>query len=252
MNIKLSRRIAKALAFLLSLYAILNFAPNKYFMLIVLAAILGISLLLRTVFCGWICPMGTLFDLIRELGKKIGNFSVMRPINNPYKKWVKKNKSVLNKIDRYSRYFRYAFFLWILQSIFLGIASIKSEGERGIMSVLYVVIAMLILGLFIERSWCKYICPVGAFLGLVSKLSPTKISRNEETCINCTLCSKVCPMNIDVANKKFVKDIDCQTCLKCVDACPVDNALALKIPILSYQQKELQKKKIEPAKKTFK
>jgi polyferredoxin len=82
MNFKIFRRIIKGLVLLLSVYAILNFAPNKYFMLIVLASILFITLFLRTVFCGWICPMGTLFDLIRELGKKIGNLSVMRPINN--------------------------------------------------------------------------------------------------------------------------------------------------------------------------
>ncbi len=246
MNFKIFRRIIKGLVLFLSVFAILNFAPNKYFMLIVLASILFITILLRTVFCGWICPMGTLFDLIRGLGKKTGNLSVMRPLNNIHKKWVKKNKTVLYKIDRNLRYFRYVFFLWILQSIFLGIASIKGENERGIMSVLYIVIVMVITGLFIERSWCKYICPIGAFLGLVGKLSFTSISRNEEVCIKCNICSKTCPMNIDVANRELVKDIDCQTCLKCVDACPVYNALALKIKIPLYHNKKLQKKDFEP------
>lgn len=251
MKIKLSRRIAKAIVFLLSLYAILNFAPNKYFMLIVLALILGTTLLFRTVFCGWICPMGTLFDLLRMLGKKTGDFSVMRKLNVSYKKWIKKNKKVLNKTDHYSRYFRYAFFLWILQSIFLGLASIKDKNEHGIMSVIYLVIALIVLGLFIDRAWCKYLCPVGAFLGVISKLCHTGISRNEEACIQCNLCSKTCPMNIAVANREFVSDIDCQTCLKCVDACPVDNALYLKINFPLFQPNKLQKKDKEPAKKNI-
>lgn len=238
MNFKLFRRITKGLVLVLSIYAILSFAPNKYFMLIVLGSILCITVLFSTVFCGWICPMGTLFDLIRGLGKTIGNLSIMRPLNNSYKKWVKKNKIPLHKIDHYARYFRYVFFLWILQSIFLGLASIKNEGERGIMSVLYLLIAMIVSGLFIERSWCKYICPVGAFLGLVSKLSLTRIVRNEDACIKCTLCSKVCPMNIDVANRLSVKDIDCQAGLKCVDACPVDNALSVKTTFPLFRRKK--------------
>lgn len=238
MNFKLFRRITKGLVLILTIYAILNFAPNKHFMLIVLGSILIITVLFSTVFCGWICPMGALFDLIRELGKKFGNLSITRPINNSYKKWVKKNKTVLLKIDHYLRYFRYVFFLWILQSIFLGLASIKDEGEHGILSVLYLLIAMIVSGLFIERSWCKYICPIGAFLGLVSKISITRISRNEEACIKCNICSKVCPMNIDVANRLSVKDIDCQAGLKCVDACPVDNALSVKTKIPFFSRKK--------------
>ncbi len=128
--------------------------------------------------------------------------------------------------------------MWILQSIFLGLASIKDEGEHGILSVLYLLIAMIVSGLFIERSWCKYICPIGAFLGLVSKISITRISRNEEACIKCNICSKVCPMNIDVANRLSVKDIDCQAGLKCVDACPVDNALSVKTKIPFFFRKK--------------
>lgn len=245
MNFKLFRRITKGLVLVLTIYAILNFAPNKHFMLIVLGLILVITILFSTVFCGWICPMGTLFDLIRKLGKKFGNFSLIHPINNSYKQWIKKNKTVLLKIDHYLRYFRYVFFLWILQSIFLGLASIKDEGEHGILSVLYLLIAMIVSGLVIERSWCKYICPVGAFLGLVSKFSISKITRNEEVCIKCNICFKVCPMNIDVSKRLSVRDIDCQSGLQCVDACPVDRALTFKtgIPIFSLKNPD---KKMKP------
>ncbi|MBN1463118.1 MAG: 4Fe-4S binding protein [Paludibacteraceae bacterium] len=244
MKYKRFRRIAKGLVLILTLYAILNFAPNKHFMLIVFGFILVSTLVFNTFFCGWICPMGTLFDLIRGIGKKFGNLSFIQPTNKVFKKWVKKNKTVLLKIDHYLRYFRYVFFLWILQSIFLGLASIKEEGERGIMSVLYLLIAMLVSGLFIERSWCKYICPVGAFLGIVSKISISRISRNQDLCIKCNICSKVCPMNIDVANRISVNDIDCQSGLKCVDACPVENALSFKteIPLFSLKKQSKQNK----------
>ena len=43
-------------------------------------------------------------------------------------------------------------------------------------------------------------------------------------------------MDIDVANKLFVKDINCHTCIKCVDICPVENALELKMQFPEIKQ----------------
>ena len=242
MNLKIYRRIIKGLFLLLSVYAFLNLTPNKRFMLIALSTTLFITILFRTIFCGWVCPLGTIFDLIRGLGKGIGNLSFIKPINKKYKNLVKSNRVSFDKIDHYARYFRYVFFLWILQAAFLGIATIKNSDERGMVSVLYLLIAISVAGLFIERSWCKYSCPVGAVIGLFGKLSPTIVTRNEDACIQCNLCSKICPMNIDVANKKFVNNIDCDTCIKCVDACPVNDALDLKINIPLFNQQDFQKK----------
>lgn len=228
---------------MLSIYAILFITPNKYIMLSILATILFITILFRTLFCGWVCPAGTFFDLIRGIGKGIGSIGFIKPLNKKFKKWVKRNSLILAKIDHYARFFRYVLFAWILQAAFLGIASVKNGDEGGVASVKYLVYVLIFLGLFIERSWCKYSCPVGAIMGLFGKLSPTSISRNETNCISCNICSKVCPMNIEVAKRISVKDIDCQTCLVCVDACPVEDALKLKINI-PISDKRVQKSKL--------
>jgi len=45
-------------------------------------------------------------------------------------------------------------------------------------------------------------------------------------------------MNIDVANTKYVQEFDCQTCLQCVEACPVDDALNLKIKAPKFNKKK--------------
>lgn len=234
------RRISKTIFLILTAYAVFNITPHKPYMLIGLSVTLAITILLRTVFCGWICPLGTVFDLIRGLGKWFGNLSIINPINRKYKRWVKSNKAVLGKIDHYARYLRYVFLLWILQAAFLGIASIKNGDERGIVSALYLLITLAIIGLFVQRSWCKYACPVGAILGVFSKLSPTSITRNAESCIDCNICSRICPMNLDVANLSRVRKIDCQTCVQCVEACPVDDALELKFKIPQMRQADLQ------------
>jgi len=240
LNTNTSRKISKSLVLLLTIYALFNVAPHKPYMLIGLASTLLITVLFRTVFCGWICPLGTIFDLARRLGKGFGKLPGIKPANRKYKRWIKTNRAKLDKLDRGARYFKYVFFLWILQSAFLGIASIKNGGERGIESVLYLLIAFLVLGLFVERSWCRYACPVGAVMGLAAKFSPTRITRNEAACIDCNICSRTCPMNIDVANTRYVQELDCHTCVQCVETCPVDDALELKFKFPQFKSGTIQ------------
>ena len=236
LNTKTWRRFTKGFFLLLTVYAFFTITPHKPYMLIALSSTLLITVIFRTIFCGWVCPLGTVFDLARGLGKEIGKFPFIKPINRKYKRWVKINRVTLDRVDHYARYLKYVFFLWILQSAFLGVASIKNDGERGIESVLYFLVAFLIAGLFIERSWCKYVCPVGAVIGLFAKFSPTRITRNEAACIDCNLCSRTCPMNIDVAHTRYVQELDCHTCVQCVEACPVDDALGLKVKIPGSRQ----------------
>jgi polyferredoxin len=86
-----------------------------------------------------------------------------------------------------------------------------------------IVLVITLLGsLFIERPWCKYACPYGAFLGLINKISIFKIRNNKNTCTSCKLCNKKCPMNIDISSKKVINDTSCIKCLDCVDdkSCP--------------------------------
>ncbi len=242
LNTKTWRRISKTTFLILTVIAVLTIVPQKPYMLVGLAVTLVATLFLRTVFCGWVCPLGTVFDLIRYLGKWVGSLSAIMPINRKTKRWIKSKQVGLSKVDHYARYLRYVFLLWILQAAFLGIASIKNGDEKGIVSVLYLLIALGIVGLFVERSWCKYACPVGAVMGIFSKLSPTSVTRNESVCIECNICSKTCPMKIDVAHIRRVREIDCQTCVKCIEACPVDDALALKFIIPTIVKSDDQEK----------
>lgn len=234
---KIYRMIIQGFFLAFSIFFLITFYPSKEFMLTTLVVLLLITIVLRTGFCGWICPLGTIFDFIRGLGKKIGGLSIMKPINKSYKKWIKKNKNILNTIDKYARLLKYLLLLWILQAAFLSIGSIKEGDEHGIIALLYPLIGILILGLFVDRSWCKYACPLGATIGVFGKLSFSRVTRNGSACINCKLCSKSCPMNIDVASMEQVNKLDCNTCLSCVDACPVDGALDLRlhVPITEKQ-----------------
>jgi ferredoxin len=61
---------------------------------------------------------------------------------------------------------------------------------------------------------------MGAFLGILNKISLFRIKRDDSTCTHCNLCSKVCPMNIDVAKLKSVYRAECINCMECVTVCP--------------------------------
>ena len=73
-----------------------------------------------------------------------------------------------------------------------------------------------------NRAFCKYLCPVTVFLKPMSYFSLMRIKCNDEKCVSCGKCRKVCPMNVDMTDnsRKRANGTECILCLKCVDCCP--------------------------------
>ena len=84
--------------------------------------------------------------------------------------------------------------------------------------------------MLVKNFWCRYLCPYGALMGLVSLLSPVKIRRDTEACIDCAKCAKVCPAQLPVDRLVQVRSAECTACMECVAACPAQNALQLALP----------------------
>ena len=72
--------------------------------------------------------------------------------------------------------------------------------------------------LWIERPFCKYLCPLGAFYGLMNKVSLLRLTCDAERCVGCGVCANVCPMQADPAAK--ADSAECIRCGKCTAACP--------------------------------
>lgn len=202
-------------------------------------ALLGIVVLmtvfLRSGFCSWLCPFGTLQDGIRSIGKKIGTLHLFKPAQRSLKRFVKKHHSFIRSVDHALRYMKYAVLAWaVLGAFYYGelvfrdydpfVAFIKVTELEAVGGMVILGLTLL-LSLFIDRPWCKYACPLGAFIGIIGKISPVRIKRNEAACKNCNLCTKACPMNIEVAKKQHVTSVECNHCMSCVDACSVKDAL---------------------------
>jgi NAD-dependent dihydropyrimidine dehydrogenase PreA subunit len=89
-----------------------------------------------------------------------------------------------------------------------------------------IVLGVSLLGSVVyDRFFCKYLCPMGGFLGAISRLSIFKVRRNESTCIDCKACDKVCPVNVTVSTVSVVNDAECIDCGECVNVCPVKDTL---------------------------
>lgn len=194
---------------------------------VILSIVLFLGILFGPVFCGWICPLGTVQEWLGNLGIKI------------FKR--KYNKFIPYKYDKYLRFLRYGVLIWVvymtantgkllfndIDPYFALFNFWTSEAAVGGIIVLGVT---LLSSLFIERPWCKYACPFGALLGLTNFIRIFKIRRNPKTCINCSKCDNACPMNINISNNTSIRDHQCISCLKCTSeaACPINDTVNLK------------------------
>ena len=92
-------------------------------------------------------------------------------------------------------------------------------------------VLIFLLGIFIERFWCRYICPYAAlmnifiYLGKLLHIKRKVIRVNTNNCISCNLCNKACPMNINIVMQTKVTDPNCIYCENCIDKCPKDGII---------------------------
>ena len=194
---------------------------------VVLAVIaLALSLLFGPVICGWVCPLGSVQEWLGGLGRKI--------FGKRYNGFVPK------KLDRVLRYLRYVVLIGVsYMTIMTGKLAFQEvdpyfalfnlwTGEVALASAAILALT-LVLSLFVERPFCKYACPYGAFQGLFNLFRVFGIKRKAATCIDCKACDRACPMNIEVSTAGTVRDHQCISCLKCTSeaACPVPATVLL-------------------------
>ncbi len=190
-----------------------------------LVAFLAISLVFRKAFCGWLCPVGTLSELL----------------------WLRVNVRLPRWADlalRSVKYILLALFLYAVGSMSAAGIAAFLEGPYGLiadvkmlnffryLSVTSAVVlgAICVASMFVRNFWCRYLCPYGALMGLAALASPTRIRRDPETCIECSQCAKACPALIPVDRLGAVRSAECTACLECVAACPAPGALELALP----------------------
>ncbi len=123
------------------------------------------------------------------------------------------------------------YFIFGASLIFVGILFIfKIPGKEEIMwwsfiigNILYYTVGIALAYICKDnRAFCKYICPITVFLKPMSYFSLFRIKVDENKCISCGKCERVCPMNVQVPcnSRKKKNATECILCMKCVDECP--------------------------------
>ena len=199
--------------------------------LVLFVTFLALALLTKNSFCSWICPVGTLGDGVWLLGRKVTGRS--------FRVWA-----WLDLPLRGLKYLLLGFFLKLI------VIDMPAEALQGFLASPYwavadvrmlhfftapskltlgIVAALVVLSLIYRNFWCRYLCPYGALLGVLSLFSPLKIRRDRGHCISCRRCSAVCPGRIPVHRLETVRSVECTGCLTCVASCPAPGALGMHI-----------------------
>ena len=203
--------------------------PAAFFLFLAFAAI---SLSFRKAFCSWICPVGTASEYLWKFGHRLfgRNFRLPRWIDLPM---------------RSLKYLLLSFFAYAVVTMSAEAISDFVASPYGLVvdvrmlnffrflgpTTAYVLAGLVLGSLLVQNFWCRYLCPYGAFMGLISLVSPARITRNETACIDCAKCAKACPAALPVDRLVQIRSAECTNCLECVAICPAKDALTLQLAI---------------------
>lgn len=214
------------------------FLSDPFIFLFWVFIIITVFLFGRGLFCGWMCPFGSLSEAIYKVARKIGfkRFQTQVPQRwHDRLKWLK----------------YIVFFGLITVSMFsMGLAEKLSEVEPfkttflvGIQNRAWpyglFVAAILGLSIFIERPYCKYICPLGASLAMPSTFRWFGLKRKQD-CNSCKACAVGCGAQAIDADGR----IDHRECLHCLD-CMILYTDTKGCPPLAKERKRREKDGLE-------
>jgi polyferredoxin len=188
------------------------------------------SLLFRKSFCGWLCPVGTVSEYLWKLGRRAfgRSFRLPRWLDLP----LRSLKYLLLSL------FVYAVTMMSAAAIADFVASpyglvvdVRMLNFFRFMGTTTVIVLGVLVwaSLLVQNFWCRYLCPYGALMGLISLFSPLRITRNESACIDCARCAKACPSALPVDKLIQIRSAECMACMECVAVCPAQDALSLKL-----------------------
>ncbi len=233
--------------------------------------IVGLTVLLGRVWCGWLCPLGTLLEWVRfpmaqrrrakehrllakhpeaeQSGLKTGlraiknillllilalalfgnlTLLILDPIALLTRALATAILPGLNyAISAVERSFYLVPFLsplvdWIEAALRGTVLPVEQPvfAQNSLIAVLF--FGLLALNLLADRFWCRYLCPLGALLGLLSKVALLRPVIGS-ACVSCAKCARVCRLEaIETQPGYEIAPAECTVCLDCLAACPKD------------------------------
>ncbi len=152
-----------------------GYVPHVHASNVVLGiGVLVLALLARSAFCGWLCPLGFLQDLVSGASRLVQR--KVRPVRLGVR-WLKAHARPLAVLDRPLRLLKYAVLAWAVGGAALwGVMVFRDVDpwfallelfRLTVIPAVLVLVVILVAALFVDRPWCRYACPLGAASGLV-------------------------------------------------------------------------------------
>ena len=166
--------------------------------------VLALSLLVGRMFCGHICPVGSIQEILSYI---------------PLKKIDIRNTKIPELI-------RFAIFIVVVAGGMYLIDVMVYTGAYDFFSLtltagFFVFAALLLLSALLYRPVCRFLCPYGVLFSLLSHVSRYRLNRTD-TCIQCRKCEKACPVHVAKAG---ASKRECYLCGRCTEVCPVKGAI---------------------------
>lgn len=177
--------------------------------------------------CGFLCPFGFFQDLLHKI---------------PSPKWFTQRLKAM-RLLKYVILIGVVWGLGVLLVHLTGMSSpafckylcpqgilqgaiplaMRDPSYRPLLGALFhwksgILVLTVLASIVFFRPFCKWICPLGAFYGLFNGIALYRYELDQEACIHCGRCQKVCPMDVDMSHHPHSPE--CIRCGTCVDQCP--------------------------------
>jgi len=201
--------------------------------------------------CGWICPLGTVLEIVPLPAKprraasprwRLGKYATLTVVLGAAL-IGNLGPMILDPVTIITRP------LQELAKAFVGNDAVGQSigadlGRGAVHTVAFLsllpLLTVLAFNIVDRRFWCHNLCPLGGLLALVSKVPGVRRRVESETCTSCARCAKICPTGAVQHGDGFASDsAECTMCLSCVDACKTGaNAFGFSAPRLSARRYE--------------
>ncbi|HVN96075.1 MAG TPA: 4Fe-4S binding protein [Syntrophorhabdaceae bacterium] len=206
------------------------------------------SIALGRFFCGWVCPLGAIIDLVTHLIKKTVPLKFLKTSLKYYLLVTLLFTALFNInlsgildpmaiLVRALTFFLYPLFGYTVRSGWVGLYALLGDRRDSIepfynflkayilpfretfypLALVSFLLFLFVLFLerFEERNWCKNLCPLGALLGILTRFSPARRVPGR-LCADCGECKNICPTGFD---REVLQKSDCILCMECQLKC---------------------------------
>lgn len=167
-------------------------------------------------FCGWVCPVNLLLEIVDALRRKLGIEVREMPVPRHAKVWIAVAVLALSALTSVPVF-----------EAFSPISAVNKGILFGATTGLWVLAAIVAVELFWgHRVWCRSLCPLGGFYEALGRVGQVNVKFDRASCIHCDACKRAClsdPAILDpvlTERDSVVRAGDCMACGSCVDACP--------------------------------